>query len=309
MEPFAPQITHSLHWYDENSHGRMRMNGADSLPLLHRLTTNHMLELKPGRSCQSVLTTPIGRSMDLLTVLNDESAVWVFTSASQGPMVYTHLKKNIFFNDKVVLTIHRLPAPELNSIGEQFIESGRINSVHFLILKIVSRVQLTYNEHAAVLNKQIEEFERKLFLKSSSKISIETLYVLKRKAGISKKLLLLTEEVITSLLHRHKKSNEIQDIRDNHKKLILFYDQLNEDAQNLLSTYMSYNGQKTNEVMKVLTLFSAYFLPLTFIVGVYGMNFKYMPELSWEYGYPITIGLMLLVFIFIYLWFRKRKWL
>ena len=110
-------------------------------------------------------------------------------------------------------------------------------------------------------------------------------------------------------MHRHKKSNEIQDIRDNHKKLILFYDQLNEDAQNLLSTYMSYNGQKTNEVMKVLTLFSAYFLPLTFIVGVYGMNFKYMPELSWEYGYPITIGLMLLVFIFIYLWFRKRKWL
>ncbi len=103
MESFTPQITHSLHWYDENSHGRMRMNGADSLPLLHRLTTNHMLELQPGRSCQSVLTTPIGRSMDLLTVLNDEPAVWVFTSASQGPMVYTHLKKNIFFNDKVVL--------------------------------------------------------------------------------------------------------------------------------------------------------------------------------------------------------------
>jgi magnesium transporter len=72
---------------------------------------------------------------------------------------------------------------------------------------------------------------------------------------------------------------------------------------------MSYNGQKTNEVMKVLTLFSAYFLPLTFIVGVYGMNFKYMPELSWEYGYPITIGVMILLFIFIYLWFRKRKWL
>ncbi len=215
----------------------------------------------------------------------------------------------IFFNDKVVLTIHRLPAPELNSIGEQFIESGRINSAHFLILKIVSRVQLTYTEHAAVLNKQIEEFETKLFLKTSSKISIETLYVLKRKVGISKKILLLTEEVITSLLHRHKKSNEMQDIRDNHKKLILFYDQLNEDAQNLLSTYMSYNGQKTNEVMKVLTLFSAYFLPLTFIVGLYGMNFKYMPELSWKYGYPITIGLMLLVFIFIYLWFRKRKWL
>ena len=103
MEPFVRTPIHTMHWYDEQQYGRMQMSGADALSLLHRLTTNHMLQLAPGHSCQTVLTTPIGRSMDLLTVVNDHPAVWVFTSGGQGPMVYTHLKKNIFFNDKVTL--------------------------------------------------------------------------------------------------------------------------------------------------------------------------------------------------------------
>jgi magnesium transporter len=61
--------------------------------------------------------------------------------------------------------------------------------------------------------------------------------------------------------------------------------------------------------MKILTIFSAYFLPLTFIVGVYGMNFDFMPELGWKYGYPMVIGFMVLVFLLIYIWFRRKKWL
>jgi magnesium transporter len=72
---------------------------------------------------------------------------------------------------------------------------------------------------------------------------------------------------------------------------------------------MSYSAQKTNEVMKVLTIFSAYFLPLTFIVGIYGMNFRYMPELESVYGYPAVIMGMIIIFVLIYAWFRRRKWL
>jgi magnesium transporter len=59
--------------------------------------------------------------------------------------------------------------------------------------------------------------------------------------------------------------------------------------------------------MKLLTIFSAFFLPLTFIVGVYGMNFKYMPELLWKNGYYYTLIFMAVVCIAIFIWFRKRK--
>jgi len=103
MEPFRTPVTHSMHWYDENSHGRMRMTGADALALLHRLSTNHMTQVAPMTGCQTVLTTPIGRSIDMLHVVNADPEVWVFASSGQGPTVYTHLKKNIFFNDRVTL--------------------------------------------------------------------------------------------------------------------------------------------------------------------------------------------------------------
>ena len=63
------------------------------------------------------------------------------------------------------------------------------------------------------------------------------------------------------------------------------------------------------EVMKTLTLISTVMLPLTFIVGLYGMNFKHMPELEWVYGYPFALGLMAIVAGGILLWFRRKRWL
>jgi magnesium transporter len=68
-------------------------------------------------------------------------------------------------------------------------------------------------------------------------------------------------------------------------------------------------SQKTNEVMRILTVFSAFFLPLTFIVGVYGMNFQWMPELQVQYGYPAVMVFMALVTLLIFQWFKRKNWL
>lgn len=215
----------------------------------------------------------------------------------------------IFYNEKTIVTIHRLPHPDIQEVCEQQIQTGKITSVNQLLLKVIAKVQQRYTEFSAHLNGQIEAFETGLFIRKTALASIESLYMLKRRTGLCRKLLLLTGEVVSAIRHRQKKSNELQDIGDNQVKLQLFYDQLSEDSQNLVSTYMSYSTQKTNEVMKVLTLFSAYFLPLTFIVGIYGMNFDNMPELRYRYGYPIIMGLMLLIFLLIFFWFKRRKWL
>lgn len=76
-----------------------------------------------------------------------------------------------------------------------------------------------------------------------------------------------------------------------------------------MELYLSNLNAKTNEVVKVLTLISSIFIPLTFIVGVYGMNFKYMPELSWPYGYYFSWGIMLLVALGMLILFKVKKWL
>lgn len=234
----------------------------------------------------------------------------VLDDKEKGATIHTLTTKiAIFFDEDTIVTIHRVPHPDIFPLCKQLIDAGKIISIPGFLLKIVARVQQSFSRFANELNTQIDETETRLFIRKKSAGSIENLYLLKRRAGLCKKLLLLTGEVVSAVQHRQKKSSEMQDIRDSQIKLQLFYDQMTEDALNLVSMYMSVSANKTNEVMKILTVFSAYFLPLTFIVGVYGMNFDFMPELGWKYGYPLVIGFMVLVFLLIYFWFRRKKWL
>jgi magnesium transporter len=80
-----------------------------------------------------------------------------------------------------------------------------------------------------------------------------------------------------------------------------------DNSSHLMNTYLSLSDQKNNEVVRLLTIFSVFFLPLTFIAGIYGMNFKFMPELNWQLGYGFALCLMAIVVIVIYLWFRRKK--
>jgi aminomethyltransferase len=88
---------------DEPNTGRIIMHGRDRAALLQRLTTNDIERLRPGHGLATVLTTPIGRIIDLLFVYAREDSLVVLTSPGQGPAIFSHLKKNIFFNDQVTL--------------------------------------------------------------------------------------------------------------------------------------------------------------------------------------------------------------
>jgi magnesium transporter len=77
----------------------------------------------------------------------------------------------------------------------------------------------------------------------------------------------------------------------------------------MLDVYLSGVSNRLNAVMKVLTVIATIFMPLTFIAGVYGMNFRYLPELEWRYGYPLVLLLMLGVGVSMYLYFKKKTWL
>lgn len=82
-----------------------------------------------------------------------------------------------------------------------------------------------------------------------------------------------------------------------------------EMAFGLMELYMSHVSNKMNQVMKVLTIMASIFIPLTFIAGVYGMNFKNMPELDWQYGYYTILLVMFVVFILLLIYFRRKDWL
>ena len=77
----------------------------------------------------------------------------------------------------------------------------------------------------------------------------------------------------------------------------------------MLDVYLSSISNKMNEIMKVLTIIATIFIPLTFIAGVYGMNFEFMPELRWRWGYPAIWVVMISVGISMLVYFRKKKWI
>lgn len=96
-----------------------------------------------------------------------------------------------------------------------------------------------------------------------------------------------------------------------HQKCLELLEQIDYDLTTLESAsnfYFSSQSHKMNEVMKTLTVVSVFFMPLTFIVGVYGMNFDNMPELHWQYGYFIILGIMFVLLLGMIYYFKKRKW-
>lgn len=212
----------------------------------------------------------------------------------------------IFYTNTFIITIHRKPLPFIHAVKDQCYDEKICSSPNEIITKILWNALHTYEAPAFDLSSKVDYYEEEIFLKNHVPNIQKSLYFLKRKAATCKKVILLTTDVINKS-HMGLKNPSIQDLLDLHLKLLTQYDQIIDDANNLLNIYIALASQKTNEVVKILTIFSVFFMPLTFIVGVYGMNFDYMPELRSKWGYPGVILLMILVTIFIYSWFRHKK--
>jgi len=101
----------------------------------------------------------------------------------------------------------------------------------------------------------------------------------------------------------------LRDCHDHATQIMDVVEAYREIASSLLDIHLSAANNRMNEVMKVLTIIATIFMPLTFIAGVYGMNFKYMPELEWRLGYPLVLGIMIGLGLAMLWFFRKKKWL
>ena len=217
-------------------------------------------------------------------------------------------KVAVFFNEDFIITVHRLPQAFIEALQASFEQKLVYKNPSQLAAKILLQVLQSYNKPALQLAAELDKYETAVFLRNTQPNILSELYYLKRKINIIIKLLILTED-ITHVLNAYKAHNlALQDAKDLHTKLLSLFNQLHDDVGNLQQIYLSIAAQKTNEVVKVLTVFSVFFLPLTFIVGIYGMNFKFMPELESAWGYPVVLASMVLVTAFIYWWFKRKKW-
>lgn len=231
-------------------------------------------------------------------------------SRNQQTIQSLSAKIALFYNKDFIISIHRSAQAIIGEIKANFVDTNKITSTTGIAIRIVRDVLHSYEQPAMKLSDEIDFFESKLFLKKNIPSDmIEGIYYLKNKAGLYKKLLLLSNEVVNSIRAEGEDRPALRDARDLHTKLMMLYDQIVEDANNLLNIYLSLSARKTNDVMKILTIFSVFFMPLTFIVGVYGMNFDFMPELRYKWGYPLALLSMVVISVIIYIWFKRKKWL
>lgn len=206
-----------------------------------------------------------------------------------------------FINDKHLITVHRAEFEFLNNRISDYETS------ELLMLDLINEILLTYEHPLDHQNNKMDDFERAIFLRGGQTISIESLYYEKSKARICRKILQLTQTVLNQVAVKQDHATLLQDLKETTLNYLLQYDEVIEDANTILHSYMSVTAQKSNDTMRLLTIFSAFFLPLTFIVGIYGMNFDNMPELRWTNGYYYTLAMMVVVAVIIWWWFKRKK--
>jgi magnesium transporter len=213
----------------------------------------------------------------------------------------------VFYNETVILTVHRLHSAVVEEIRTKYLDTEIISAPSEIVTKIMWYVIKSYEGNAVILSEEVDRMEKLVFVGKQTRITLEELYFLKNSSRLNRRILGLTRDVIYQHSTTEKDASALQDVKDLLQKLSLSFDETHDDSANLSSVYLSIVSLKTNDVMKLLTIFSVFFMPLTFIAGIYGMNFEFMPELRWKLGYPLILMVMALIGLVIFLWFKRKK--
>lgn len=214
----------------------------------------------------------------------------------------------VFFGNDFIVTVHRPEFPFLLEIKNDFVDAGKCPSPYHVLFRLFAHVITTYDKPLSVLMREIDLYEPKIFLQRKTPDLLKDLYYMKRRATVMDNVFELSK-----IIHENLKGKisalQYNHLKDEFVRLQTSTRQVVDNVTNLLNIYISLSAQRTGEVMRVLTVFSVFFMPLTFIVGIYGMNFDHMPELRWHYGYFYAILFMVGVTLSIYLWFRRKGWM
>jgi magnesium transporter len=224
-------------------------------------------------------------------------------------------KVAVFWGGEFLLTIHRTEQPYLTKLMQEW--SARSHPAEDaatlameLLVEIAKAVVLSYEAPLAHAEERIDAFELDLLSDHDIVSTLRQMYLSKRRISLAKRLLWRTLSLTGRLPNAGGRLAPLmQDLRENAESMHFYADELLEDVTNLLNMQLAVASHRTNQVVQVLTIFSAFFLPLTFIVGVYGMNFKFMPELFQPLGYPVVWLVMIAVSAAIWFWFRRRGWM
>lgn len=222
-------------------------------------------------------------------------------------------KVAIFVAPGTMVTVHRGAQPFLRALEERWRDGvpGPASCQPDLLVDLVGSAAESFGRPLEQAEDRLDAIEERLFGRPDPAPDLEALHFLKRRISSLKRLLWHSLAVIQRLPEQPggRHAAIFQDLHETAESFYFYADELLESVNNLLGLQLSLASHRTSEVMRVLTIFSVFFLPLTFLVGVYGMNFRHLPELEWRWGYAAVWVVMLAVTALIYSWFKRRGWM
>jgi magnesium transporter len=190
----------------------------------------------------------------------------------------------------------------------------RTSSCDYLMYALMDAMVDGYFTVLERFGEKIEQLEVEL-LGEPTQQTLEQIHFLKRELIYSRRQVWPLREVLSTLMRDQSRlidnANHVflRDVYDHCVQVIDTIESLRDVLSGMLDLYLSTVSNRMNEVMKVLTIIATIFIPLTFIAGIYGMNFKFMPELEWRWSYPLLWLVLVVVFLLMIYWFKRRKWL
>ena len=224
---------------------------------------------------------------------------------------------SIILGKNFVISFQESPGDVFDFVRERIRnDKGRIRKMgaDYLAYTLIDAIVDHYFFILEKLGETIEEIEEQV-VDNPNPETLQIIHSLKSEMIFLRKSVWPLREVINGLqrgespLIQESTDVYLRDVYDHTIQVMDTIETYRDMTSGMLDIYLSSISNKMNEVMKVLTIFAVIFIPLTFIAGVYGMNFQYMPELKWQWGYPLVWLVIIVVSVSMLLYFKRKKWL
>ena len=224
---------------------------------------------------------------------------------------------SVILGKNFVISFQEKPGDVFDSVRERIRKNkGRIRKAgaDYLAYALLDAIVDSYYVILEQVGDKVENLEDQVVSEPTPQ-ALHTIHELKREMIFLRKSVWPLREVISNMSKAEttvvKKATGIylRDVYDHTVQVIDTVETFRDMLSGLHDTYLSSISNRMNEIMKVLTIFASIFIPLTFIAGVYGMNFSYMPELGWRWGYFAVWGVILGVGIMMLVYFKRKKWI
>ena len=224
---------------------------------------------------------------------------------------------SVFLGHNTVLTFQESPGDVWDVVRQRIRTAGsrlRNHDAGFLVHSLLDAIVDSCFPILEHYGDRLEEVEIQMLERPSPAV-IQEIHVLKRELLLLRRAAWPMREVVNTLQREphdclsDETRTYMRDVYDHTVQIIDIIETYREVAMGLTETYMTSMSNRLNEVMKVLTIIGTIFIPLTFLAGVYGMNFRHLPELEWRWGYAAFWGISVVVAGAMMAWFRSRRWL